>query len=561
MKKYISYLILMLFGLSIKGCTDLEEVPYNQIGSSNFYQVKEDVIKSFLRTYEHGYWFTSSSLYDLQELSADQLMTPTRESHWYDGGKYVRIHNHEWKADEDYFEPAWNGVWKGIILANNSMEDLKELDPAKFDLTDDEMNSFIAELRVMRAWYYIKAVDLFKNIPLIDKLPGADDASVQADPKTIFNFIETELLESLDDLGTEGVELDSRNRWSEAGAMALLARLYLNAEVYIGEAHYDECEKICQDIIDGVYGRYDIADRWDAPFDYDNENCEENIFSFPSSYGYTHWHYNLYNTSLPFMAHLYFDFTEWGQFGSPKFALQPGRDVDSLEYNFELGKPFLKFQKYPDDVRLKKYKNLGGNRREGMFLYAYLTYNNDQDTLSSDVGDILFIRDQVGWFGTLKPGEENPDKESNMLHADQNSGVYHVKYPIYPDSDDQKFEADYAEIRLAEIYYSLAECKFRKGDMASAKSLLNYVRRRYYPEGSESLYSGNELTEQELLDEWGREFLAEGRRRTDLVRFNKFTTGEWWGKDPDAGGDYLNIFPIYQQEMDLSPQLIQNPGY
>ncbi|MCE6991849.1 RagB/SusD family nutrient uptake outer membrane protein [Dyadobacter sp. CY323] len=69
-----------------------------------------------------------------------------------------------------------------------------------------------------------------------------------------------------------------------------------------------------------------------------------------------------------------------------------------------------------------------------------------------------------------------------------------------------------------------------------------------------------ELTEQELLDEWGREFLAESRRRTDLIRFDKFTKGTWWDKKPDAD-DHTNIMPIGQSVLLVSPQLVQNPGY
>ncbi|MHB1178462.1 MAG: RagB/SusD family nutrient uptake outer membrane protein [Daejeonella sp.] len=149
-----------------------------------------------------------------------------------------------------------------------------------------------------------------------------------------------------------------------------------------------------------------------------------------------------------------------------------------------------------------------------------------------------------------------------MTHADENSGVFVVKYPYYPASDPNSLESDYAEIRLAEIYYSLAEVKFRAGDKAGAAQLLNAVRKRYYPAGSSSLYdsNGSKLTEQELLDEWGREFLAEGRRRTDLIRFDKFTKGTWWDKTPDAD-DHTNIIPIGQNILGASPQLKQNPGY
>jgi hypothetical protein len=182
--------------------------------------------------------------------------------------------------------------------------------------------------------------------------------------------------------------------------------------------------------------------------------------------------------------------------------------------------------------------------------------------VKSNRGYTIFARDQVGWFRATPPGERIADKESNMNHADDNSGVWPAKYPLYPSDDLNKITSAYAEIRLAEIYYSLAECKYRKGDKAGAASLLNAVRQRYYPAGSPSLYSasGAELTDQEMLDEWGREFLVERRRRTDLIRWDVFTKGIWWDKQPDDG-EHRKIFPIGQDVLNLSPHLKQNPGY
>ena len=129
-------------------------------------------------------------------------------------------------------------------------------------------------------------------------------------------------------------------------------------------------------------------------------------------------------------------------------------------------------------------------------------------------------------------------------------------------SDPNAFQAVYVEIRLAEIYYTLAECKFRAGDKSGASILLNTVRQRYYPVGSASLYNtdGSELTQQELLDEWGREFIFESRRRTDLIRWDLFTKGTWWDKTPDAA-DHTNIFCLHQDVLGANQNLIQNPGY
>jgi hypothetical protein len=268
---------------------------------------------------------------------------------------------------------------------------------------------------------------------------------------------------------------------------------------------------------------------------------------------------------LSYQIPRYFGFTDFGN-ANPKFGLQPGHDVDSVEYAFNLGKPVVKFFKYPDDYRLKLYRNLGNSKREGMFLFGYLPYINasgKQDTVRGNKGSYpLYFRDQVGMFLDAKPGTKIADKESDMNHADHNSGWFMAKYPYYPSDDPNKISSAWAEIRLAEIYYSLAECKYRAGDKAAAAVLLNAVRVRNYPPGSPSLYNedGSQLDDQEMIDEWGREFLAEGRRRTDLIRWGVFNTGTWWDKQPDAD-NHTEIYPIGQNVLNSSPQLKQNPGY
>ena len=181
---------------------------------------------------------------------------------------------------------------------------------------------------------------------------------------------------------------------------------------------------------------------------------------------------------------------------------------------------------------------------------------------------VIYLRDQVGWFEDTDTLSISPNPSSgvstmisDMNHADQNSGWCLIKYPIYRSDDNGKMESDYALIRLAEIYYSLAEIKFKQGDKAGAAKLLNTVRSRYYPEGSSSLYKidGSQITKQELLDEWGREFLAEKRRRTDLNRFGLFTTGIWWDKQPSDS--YRRFYPIPARAISANPLLKRSEGY
>ncbi len=559
--------VLLLFSGS---CTKLDETLYDKITSENFLQTRDDVIRDFLRAFEHAYWsIQGGATYMLQENSSDELMTPNRQGDWYDGAQYQRVHYHTWTPNDGYTSDAWNAFYQGVNLATNSLEDLVAIKhPDKFNMTQAELDDFIAELKTLRAWFTLRALDFYRNIVLVTKVKGETKGGPQVSPQEAVNFIEQELKDAIPKLPTnDALGENAIGRWTKGGAAALLVRLYLNAKVYTGTDRFADCAAVCQDIINGRYGTYNLETRWDAPFDYNNGKSKETIFGFPGSFGLTHWQYSndMYFWTLPYQAPRYFGFSDWGD-ANPKYALQPGRNVDSVEYGFALGKPFIKFQHYPDDYRLKKYRNLGNSTREGMFLFGYLPYKNaagQPDTVRGNKGPYpLFFRDQVGMFLDAKPGTPVADKESNMNHADHNSGLFPVKYPYYPSDDLNKISSAYAEIRLAEIYYSLAECKYRAGDKAAAAVLLNAVRVRNYPAGSPSLYKtdGSQLTDQEMLDEWGREFLAESRRRTDMVRWGVFNSGTWWDKVPD-GDTHTAIFPIGQNVLNASPQLKQNPGY
>jgi hypothetical protein len=550
----------------LDSCTKLNEKPYDIITSDNFLQTKDDVIRDFLRSFEHGY-YTIQTTFQSQEDASDELMTPNRQGDWFDGGVFQRLHYHTWIANDGYNNDVWNLLYQGISLATNSMEDIQAINPAKFNMTAAEQADFIAELRVHRTWFYIRLFDYYRNIEIITKVKGENAGVPQSSPQETFNFIENEILQSLPDLPTNAsLGVNGLGRYTKAAAMSLLARLYLNAKVYTGQDKFSECATVCQDIISGKYGDYSLENRWDAPFDYNNGQSPESIFAFPSSFGYTHWHYTggMYQYCYPYNVTQYFGFTDFGRM-NPKFAMQPGRDVEGNELATTLGKPFMKFQKYPDDVRLKLYKNLGNSTREGMFLFGYLPYKDaagNTQNVQGTRGYTLYLRDQVGYFLATPPDQVPADLESNMNHADQNSGICFVKYPWYPSSDPNKIASAYAEIRYAEIYYNLAECKYRAGDKAGAAALLNAVRARYYPAGSASLYKtdGSTLDDQEMIDEWGREFLGEGRRRTDMIRWGVFSTGSWWDKTPDAD-NHTEIFPIGQNVMNINPQLKQNPGY
>ena len=572
--KYAALLAVPAALMTASSCTDLSETLYDQVASNNYYNTKNDVIRAVLRPFEHGFW-SIQNRHVLNEESADQLITPTRGDWWDDGGRWARLHRHKWLVTNGEAQSEFNGCYQGIGQANKVIEDLDKLSASKFGFSEDEFKNLKAQNHVLRAWFYIRLLDAFRNIYLSQSFyDQSKNSKEQVPPKEIFDFIEKDLKEALPELAKKtslGGNGKLEGQWTQAGAAALLVRLYMNAKVYIGEDHFADAEQYAQDIIDGKYGTYAVADRWDAAFDWDNENCDEVIFAFPSS-GETHWHYkgDMYWWSVPSKANDWLHDTKSRE-GSHniKYSASPSYNPKGEKYNYELGMPIAQFKKYPSDVRLKMYKNLSNGRREGMFIFGKIQYTDDNGNTQylKDHHDqyTLDLRDAVGKFGGTD-GSKWLDKAASRLEdGDDNSGWMFAKYPLYSDNEEnQQFEADYCEVRLPEIIYSLAECKLRKGDTSGAAKLLNSVRKRNYPSSDWStvLYAPEgaaTLDMKEMLAEWGREFFAEGRRRIDLIRFGKFGNA-WWDKDADAD-NHTEIFPFHTEILNTHTGMKQNPGY
>lgn len=561
----------------LAGCTDLDETLYSSVGTQNYYHTALDVKRVVYRPFEHAYW-TVTQFHTPQELTGDQLITPQRDGWWDDSGVWRMLQYHQYDQYAPYYTHIggmWVAGFQGVGECNFVIEELARLNPNDFGLTRADFNNFTSQARALRAWFYIKLFDAFRNIPIWTDFSKSLPKDIkQAPPTETFRFIEKELLECLDPIEQKqslGSQSNVQGRWTKAGVAALLVRLYLNAEAWIGEDRYDDCAKYAQRILDGEYGPYKVEDRWDAVFDWNNDTSDEMIFGFPSSGGYTYWAYQqeTHWCTVPHNSNKDFgDIKCKAGTHNSQFACSPSYDLYGKLYNYELGMTVNKFRKYPDDCRMVKYRNLGNSRREGMFVYGYLEYQEGGKTkrlTATGQNYTIYIRDAVGLFHDLAPTQWPNNKESNLSTGDHNSGWHFAKYPFYADSDEGQLESDYAEIRLPEIIYSLAECKLREGEIDAAAKLLNTVRRRYYPEKNYStvLYAPEgkaELDMDEMLDEWGREFLAEGRRRTDLIRFGKFSTGRWWDKNPDAD-DHYQIFPLTTQVLNTNSNLKQNPGY
>ena len=230
--KIFNYIVSAAFGtLALTSCTDLSEKLYDQVASENYYNTKNDVVRATFRPFEHAYW-SIESRHVLNELTADQLITPTRDGWWDDGGKWRRYHYHEYNVEDGGdCQTEWNGCFQGIMQSCKVREDLGTLSFEKFGFSQSEFNNLTAQCRVLRAWFYLRLLDGFRNVPLVTTTTGA--SMKQVEPKVIYDFIESELKTAKEEL--KDYKPTTKYRVTSEVASILLSRLYLYEE------KWDEC--------------------------------------------------------------------------------------------------------------------------------------------------------------------------------------------------------------------------------------------------------------------------------------------------------------------------------
>ena len=596
MKSKKNYLIILaLFGLSMTACLDLGEEVFDRVDSSIYYQDESSVKSAVASIYGTGALSYIEYFWYLQEFSADQVAWRSWNGGlwgWDEAEKFV-LSSHTWTPDSKIIRQTWETAWTTIGLCNTLIEDLESLDPANLRMSEAKMQTYIAEVRTLRAWAYYNIYEVWGgalplNVSAGSEIPGSASTDFDEGSQIIFNFLIEELDASVDNLTKNSV-----NRMNQAVNRIIKARLLLNAELFIKQPMYDECALLSQEILNNKYGDYSIADDYRTNFSIENVNSPEVIMAFSFEVGQLNggWMRNM--PFLPYNIWDYFGGT-YNQSGWNCTILTPSFDNSGtvlpsggttspksfLEapYNDKLGAVYERFDNR--DIRKQNYMyDEGTSNYKGMFLKGEIKANYGKgDPLKADAdrdGQNIVYVDQVGTF--LGKGRELETVMSPRW-GETTSGLRLVKYPIYPSSAGIDFQdIDEVEFRLAEVVFMLAECKMRTGDSNGAKELVNSVRQRYFSASDWTVVKdqpGPGFTEFDMdwmLSQWGLEFLSEGRRRrTDLRRFDKFTQGQWWffgrvtedGKEIPATRDRkYEWFPLPSSALMVNPGLVQNPNY
>ena len=249
MKKKLNIFILLMAVIAVQSCTKLTETVYDKQTASAFYATDAGINASLAAVYQYingdwggiGYAGADRGWYDINELTTDEMMLPTRDNGgaWSDGGIWVQMYTHNFDAGHQFVNNTWLWLYKEVYNTNQAVTLLTAANaPA----------AAIAEAKVARAFFYYLLMDGWGSVPFYtDNLLTADKIP-QASRQTIFNFVESELKANVRYLPTT-IGGNSYGRFNKWAGYALLSRLYLNAQVYTGTARWADCNNYCDSII------------------------------------------------------------------------------------------------------------------------------------------------------------------------------------------------------------------------------------------------------------------------------------------------------------------------
>jgi hypothetical protein len=547
----MAVIAVMLTATFNQSCTDLDEELFGEVTPDNFFNTEEEILAALGAAYtQFGNW-GSGDPWNLNCVSTDEMVVPTRGADWDDGGDWRRWHLHAWTREDGGMNGGWNFGFGGVNTANRLIYQFEVL--VEDGVMDGNVAAaFIAELRAIRGFFYWQLIDWFGNVPLV-----TDFANAEAQPSTVpraevYAWVVADLEEAVALLPKEvdGTTYGRMNYWA---GKALLANLYLNAEVYTGVPAYTQAAAACTDIIDN--GGFSLTGNYFDNFSASNTGTTEMIFTIPYDQVY-YGGFNVAARTLHYSSQYTYNLTA-----------QPWNGFCTLE----------EFYNSYEDTDLRKGDvgtATGPAIKRGNFIAGF-QYNLDGSTTEDDGADATDPDGIHLNFGNMGSGE--PQINELGPQAYRQAGVRIGKWEFELGADPGAQNNDYAVFRLADIILMKAEALWRGSSNptdAAALLLVNDVRYRSIPsllttlDGPVSFdMTGASVPGGELFNEIGREMFAENSRRRELIRWGLFDNVASWALPYNNPGDVLvegeftTLFPIHRDKIEANPNLDQNPGY
>ncbi|WP_207535927.1 RagB/SusD family nutrient uptake outer membrane protein [Desertivirga arenae] len=498
--------------------------------------------------YSVAYWF-------LQSLSTDEAVLPFFGSDWVDGNRYLESHRHTWTKDNGSVSAVWSYLSNIIGTSNQALSIIDQSAPA-----GNDKSTTLSELRTIRALSYFMMMDLYGGVPL-DTVYGSKELKAKAPRAEVFSFVEKELKNAIPYLkGITGAS--TYGKPTKYMAYAMLAKMYLNSEVYTGTARYNECIAACDQIISsGLYAVEPASTYLQQFYPTNGPSQKEFIFAIPydasTSNGYMlHARYDL-NRNLG-IRYSYSGSTP-GTYTNPVMNLNTGNGL----LNARPSGPRMTTAEFyanfndPNDVRNKQWLSGLQYWQDGSPIMVSTTKGGYDQTVTGDEAKKPYV-----YHLNLTPltgsrfGANSYDLGKDEIAW--NTGVRNIKfYPDYTNTVGRNQSNDVPVFRYSDILLMKAEAILRGGTPtlgATALSLVNQVKTNRTTSGA---YTSINL--EELYKERSREFAWENWHRNDMIRFGKFEGT--WGLGKTNSDLYRRIYPIPTTAMATNPNLVQNPGY
>jgi hypothetical protein len=542
-------IVVMLFATFNQSCTNLDEELYGEVTPDNFFNTEEEILAALGAAYTQFGGWGSGDPWNLNCVSTDEMAVPTRGQDWDDGGDWRRWHLHAWTRQDGGMNGGWNFGFGGVNTANRLIFQFEVLvDEGSMDA--DVATAFIAELRAIRGFFYWQLIDWYGNIPLVTDFANAEAQPATVPRADVYAWIVADLEGAVPLLSKEvdGTTYGRMNYWA---GKALLANLYLNAEVYTGTAAYDKAADACTEIIND--GGFLLTGNYFDNFSASNTGTSEMIFAIP----YDQVYYGGFNVSARTL-HYSSQYTY-------NLTAQPWNGFCSLE----------EFYNSYDDTDLRKGDAGtadGPAIKRGNFIAGF-QYNVDGSPANDDGAD---SNDPDGIhlnFGNIGSGE--PQINELGPQAYRQAGVRIGKWEFELGGLPDAMNNDYGVFRLADIILMKAEALWRQnpGD-AGILPLVNEIRLRAGVGDMTSVdgpvsfdMTGPSIPGGELFNEIGREMFAEHSKRRAMIRWELYDDLALWvlpfnnPGDVLVEGEHTTLFPIHRDKIDANPNLVQNPGY
>ena len=518
----------------------LDEHPRDQIDEEQLYNTAENLFRHTVATlYSYiggnsdgqGLQGTCRGVYDLQTFGSDEALLPTRGVDWYDGGIWQALYKHSWQPGHEVIKNSWLYLYKVIAMCNKSIHTILAHQD-KF--TEVETQEYYMEAKALRAIYYWYLLDLFGNVPIVLSTDVSMNEVRQYKRSEVFEFVRNELEEVMFWLPDRNSAANTEyyGRVTQAVVAFVLAKLYLNAEVYSSDDWTQQPRRKGKDMVFTIGGvkknaweacshycellknkGYQLEEEYKNNFSIDNDHSKENIWTIPMDRVlFFNQQQNLFRSY------------HWRHAAAYGFLGENGTAASLTA------------------LRVNHYGEDDEDNRFDVNYWAGQIFDQKGNTVTDKEGKpLIYYPFDVSLVLTGTPHMET-------------AGARMKKYEIDPDAaqDGKVMDNVIVLVRYADVLLMMAEAKIRNGE--DGKMEFDMVRDR----------AGMPLlpaTLDNILNERLIELAWEGWRRNDMIRFDCYRS-EYKGADSvDESDHHTIVFPIPSVAMDVNNNLVQNPGY